>query len=70
MRNLVEGWQPNPPAMHNRVHVWVGGDMSPASSPNDPVFFLNHCNVDRLWADWQQNHGNASYLPGGKHLRR
>jgi tyrosinase len=39
--------------------------MSPASSPNDPVFFLNHCNVDRLWAAWQQNHGNAPYLPGG-----
>ena len=21
-----------------------------ASSPNDPAFFLNHCNVDRIWA--------------------
>jgi tyrosinase len=65
MRNLVEGWQPNPPAMHNRVHVWIGGDMAPASSPNDPVFFLNHCNVDRLWAAWQRKYANASYLPGG-----
>jgi tyrosinase len=66
MRNLVEGWQPDPTAaMHNRVHVWIGGDMSPASSPNDPVFFLNHCNVDRLWAAWQQKYPNASYLPGG-----
>jgi tyrosinase len=65
MRNLVEGWQPDSPAMHNRVHVWIGGDMSPASSPNDPVFFLNHCNVDRLWAAWQQKYPNAPYLPGG-----
>jgi tyrosinase len=65
MRDLVEGWQPDPPGMHNRVHVWIGGDMSPASSPNDPVFFLNHCNVDRLWAAWRQKYPNASYLPGG-----
>ncbi|TIO79440.1 tyrosinase family protein [Mesorhizobium sp.] len=64
MRNVVEGWQLNPPAgMHNRVHVWVGGDMAPMSSPNDPVFFLNHCNVDRLWAAWQQKHPGAPYLP-------
>lgn len=64
MRNVVEGWQPDPPGLHNRVHVWVGGDMAPASSPNDPVFFLNHCNVDRLWAAWQSKHPNAPYLPG------
>jgi tyrosinase len=60
-RNQVEGW-PNGPALHNRVHVWVGGDMSPASSPNDPVFFLNHCNVDRIWEAWMQKHGRV-YLP-------
>lgn len=62
-RNLVEGW-PDGPALHNRVHVWVGGDMSPASSPNDPVFFLNHCNVDRIWEAWMQAPGNGRvYLP-------
>jgi tyrosinase len=64
MRNVVEGWQPDPPGTHNRVHVWIGGDMAPASSPNDPVFFLNHCNVDRLWAAWQHKHPDAPYLPG------
>jgi len=37
MRNVVEGWKPDPPGMHNRVHVWIGGDMAPASSPNDPA---------------------------------
>jgi len=36
--------------------------MSPASSPNDPVFFLNHCNVDRIWEAWMQKHGRL-YLP-------
>lgn len=23
------------------------------SSPYDPIFWLNHANVDRLWAEWQ-----------------
>lgn len=62
-RNQVEGWVgADGPGLHNRVHVWIGGDMSPASSPNDPVFFLNHCNVDRIWEAWMQQHGRA-YLP-------
>lgn len=61
-RNLLEGW-PNGPALHNRVHVFIGGDMSPASSPNDPVFFLNHCNVDRIWEAWLHKHGRT-YVPG------
>jgi len=44
------------------VHVWVGGDMGPGSSPNDPVFFLNHCNVDRVWEAWMANNGRI-YAP-------
>jgi tyrosinase len=62
-RNLAEGWVSGP-ATHNRVHVWVGGDMSPSSSPNDPVFYLNHCNVDRVWAAWQAKNPNSPYVPG------
>lgn len=69
-RNLLEGWQNHPqvppPSLHNRVHVFVGGDMSPSSSPNDPVFYLNHCNVDRIWEAWMQpappGHGRV-YVP-------
>jgi tyrosinase len=61
-RNTAEGWR-NGPQMHNRVHVWVGGSMGPASSPNDPVFFLNHCFEDKLWADWQAAHPTEAYVP-------
>lgn len=63
-RNRVEGWRPieTAPGLHNRVHVWVGGDMLPSSSPNDPVFYLNHCNEDRIWAAWQTQ-PDTSYLP-------
>jgi tyrosinase len=60
-RSHVEGWNPVN-GMHNIVHVWVGGDMLPSSSPNDPAFFLNHCNVDRVWEAWMQRNGR-SYRP-------
>jgi tyrosinase len=64
-RNDLEGYFSAPPVrMHNAIHVWVGGDMVLSSSPNDPIFFLNHCNVDRIWAGWQQIHDNPPYLPG------
>lgn len=65
-RNRLEGWSadPNlqPPWLHNLVHVWVGGDMSPSTSPNDPIFYLNHCNVDRAWEKWLSQHGRV-YVP-------
>jgi tyrosinase len=60
-RNRVEGWNP-PNDLHNLVHIWVGGDMLPSSSPNDPVFYLNHCNVDRIWERWMQKNGRL-YRP-------
>ena len=60
-RSCVEGWNPAND-LHNLVHIWVGGDMLPASSPNDPVFYLNHCNVDRIWEAWMVKNGR-SYLP-------
>ena len=37
--------------------------MGPGTSPNDPVFFLHHCNIDRLWALWQQAHPASAYQP-------
>ena len=36
--------------------------MLPAASPNDPVFFLNHCNIDRVWEAWMKKNGRV-YLP-------
>jgi len=72
-RNTLEGWR-NGPQLHNRVHVWIGGSMSPSSSPNDPVFFLHHCFIDKCWADWQAVHpmepayGPASGAPAGHNL--
>lgn len=76
-RNKLEGWARvngnAPPNTHNLVHVWIGGDMGPASSPNDPVFFLNHCNVDRIWEAWRTATPGRQYAPpqsAGSHLFR
>ena len=41
--------------LHGLGHVYVGGDMFFSSAnPNDPIFFLHHANVDRMWAAWQE----------------
>jgi tyrosinase len=62
-RNELEGWRGLAvPGLHNRVHVWIGGDMGPGSSPNDPAFYLNHCNVDRIWEGWMVARGRT-YQP-------
>lgn len=62
-RNHVEGWRPY--GTHNLVHVWIGGSMGPATSPNDPAFYLNHCNVDRIWQARMAAPGGLPYLPNG-----
>jgi tyrosinase len=57
----LEGWGLRPdgsrlPA-HNHGHAWVGGIMNNTStSPTDPIFWLHHAEVDRLWHVWRQAH--------------
>jgi tyrosinase len=41
---------------HNNGHVLTGdgtGHMGSGMSPLDPIFWLHHCNIDRIWAEWQ-----------------
>ena len=40
--------------IHNLVHRWVGGNMLRMTSPNDPVFFMHHAAIDRMWSIWQR----------------
>jgi len=38
---------------HGEVHDAIGGDMgSVPTAARDPVFWVHHCNVDRLWSAW------------------
>jgi tyrosinase len=51
---------------HNGVHVYVGGDMNSGLSPKDPVFYIHHAMIDKLWNDWEeQNTGIQSTFPAG-----
>ncbi|QRV97160.1 tyrosinase [Ceratobasidium sp. AG-Ba] len=52
---------------HNQVHVTVGGigHMSDNDTAGfDPIFYLHHCNVDRLLSFWQ--HIYPDYVAGTK----
>ena len=54
---LLEGY-------HNVVHGWVGGTMNNIMiSPADPIFWLHHAEVDRIWSVWQANPANAGKAP-------
>ena len=60
---------------HNQVHNYIGGvgpldpgpygNMTNFLSPVDPIFFLHHSNMDRLWDVWtrKQKALNLPYLP-------
>lgn len=37
---------------HGAFHNIVGGQMAKTTSPMDPIFWLHHGMIDRLWAAW------------------
>lgn len=46
---------------HNTVHSTVGGYMGRFETAGlDPLFWLHHANVDRLWEVWTVSLGNAN----------
>jgi tyrosinase len=66
---------------HNNVHNYIGGvgpldpgpygNMTNFLSPVDPIFFLHHSNMDRLWDVWtrKQQALKLPYLPAGNDLK-
>ena len=44
---------------HNSTHVWIDGDMATFLSPKDPVFWMHHANVDRIWSVWMKAQKDA-----------
>jgi tyrosinase len=65
---------------HNKTHNYIGGygpldpgpygNMTNNLSPVDPIFFLHHSNMDRLWDVWTRKQKNLHlpYLPAGQDL--
>ncbi|MNU13724.1 Tyrosinase [compost metagenome] len=72
-----ESLETNP---HNFVHNDVGGvaqgNEGIMSDPNtaalDPIFYLHHCNIDRMWASWNakgnNNPSQTEWLGGPKEI--
>ncbi|MEA2551855.1 MAG: hypothetical protein QOJ65_31, partial [Fimbriimonadaceae bacterium] len=41
--------------LHGNVHTLTGNSKGMGQVPwaaNDPIFWMHHCNIDRLWASW------------------
>lgn len=47
-RTVLEG------TIHAWGHIEIGGEMSGQRSPWDPVFFLHHGMLDKLWQEWEE----------------
>lgn len=42
---------------HNMAHYGIGGTMfDPKTATNDPIFWIIHTNVDRIWYTWQERY--------------
>ena len=53
---------------HGAVHMAMNGTMSDIRiSPVDPLFWMHHAQLDRIWNDWQGKHpGQNPTLAGAK----
>jgi tyrosinase len=53
---------------HGSAHVSFGGSISSIpTAARDPLFFLLHCNVDRLWAKWQRQNNRYNAAVGASY---
>ncbi|RKP37296.1 hypothetical protein BJ085DRAFT_19981, partial [Dimargaris cristalligena] len=63
--DYVTFWNTLERGPHGIVHAFIGGDMFDMASPNDPIFWLHHTFLDKLWAEWQQKNANTRLAYGG-----
>jgi tyrosinase len=50
---------------HDTIHVDIGGYMQkPQTAARDPIFYLHHCNIDRLWKRWLDQGGGRANPTG------
>ncbi|KAK8097638.1 Tyrosinase [Apiospora kogelbergensis] len=52
-RYMLEGFA------HNFFHYQIDGDLNTSAAPNDPLFWLHHVQLDRLWWLWQEEDARA-----------
>jgi tyrosinase len=63
-RGLANAFEPSfESAPHNPVHNIIGNIMGGMTSPTDPIFWLHHANIDRLWSAWELAGGGRIVPP-------
>lgn len=73
--NLYSAFQDMEGNPHGWAHTSFGGSISSiGTAARDPLFFLLHANVDRLWAKWQRKFNRfddsiAASFDGAQHNR-
>jgi tyrosinase len=54
--------------LHDQVHQFVGDETNMGGVPSaagDPLFWLHHCNIDRIWFTWNAAGGRNPTSTGG-----
>ncbi|KEP46722.1 tyrosinase tyrosinase: common central domain protein [Rhizoctonia solani 123E] len=51
--DFINFWNQTARIPHDKVHDAIHGDLGEHYSPNDPLFYLHHAQVDRMWTQWQ-----------------
>lgn len=64
MPQPIDPFDSNIEVLHNAIHNAAGGKGSQLSTTEfaafDPVFWLHHANLDRIFALWQTLHSQAT----------
>ncbi|KAK3644027.1 hypothetical protein LTR56_009879 [Elasticomyces elasticus] len=56
--------------VHDAIPFGIGGDFETFTAPHDPLFFLHHTQLDRLWWLWQQRQPDKGLSAYGGHKQR
>eukprot|EP00123_Amoebidium_parasiticum_P013697 comp22102_c0_seq1/m.32261 comp22102_c0_seq1/g.32261 ORF comp22102_c0_seq1/g.32261 comp22102_c0_seq1/m.32261 type:complete len:383 (-) comp22102_c0_seq1:599-1747(-) len=56
----IKGWHG---LIHDYIGAWGATMADVVYSPNDPIFWLHHSNVDRQWYQWQKCRGYQGIPP-------
>ena len=56
--------------VHDAIPFGIGGDFETFTAPYDPLFFLHHTQLDRLWWLWQQRDDGKRVNSYGGHNHR
>ncbi|KAK3075302.1 hypothetical protein LTR53_001503 [Teratosphaeriaceae sp. CCFEE 6253] len=56
--------------VHDAIPFGIGGDFETFTAPYDPLFFLHHTQLDRLWWLWQQRQPDRGLSAYAGHKQR